>query len=219
MHTRKDELATTQPASNDASLASALPREFYARATLDVARDLLGKTLVHCTPQGLAAGIIVETEGYVAAVDPAAHAYRGLTPRTRVMFGAAGHAYVYRSYGLHSLVNVVTQQEGEAAAVLLRALQPTVGVELMRERRGPTVTERDLCRGPGRLCLALGITLDDNGADFLGPDLWIAETPDFPVDAPIAATPRIGITRATDLPWRFVLDGNPYVSGKGVQRK
>jgi DNA-3-methyladenine glycosylase len=215
-HTRRDELATTQPASNDASLAPALPREFYARATLDVARDLLGKTLVHRTPQGLAAGIIVETEGYVAAVDPAAHAYRGLTPRTSVMFGLAGYAYVYRSYGLHSLVNVVTQQEGEAAAVLLRALQPTVGLELMQERRGSTMAERDLCRGPGRLCLALGITLDDNGADFLGPDLWIAETPDFPADVPIAATPRIGITRATDFPWRFVLAGNPYVSGNRV---
>lgn len=218
MHARTDEQPTntTPLASSDASLAPALPREFYARATLEVARDLLGKTLLHRTPQGITGGVIVETEAYVSAVDPAAHAYRGLTPRTRIMFGPAGHAYVYRSYGLHSLVNVVTQQEGEAAAVLLRALQPTVGLELMRERRGSMVAERDLCRGPGRLTLALGITLADNDADLLGPDLWIAETPDFVADTPIVATPRIGITRATDLPWRFVYAGNPYVSGNRV---
>jgi len=218
MHAQTDALITTTTplASNDASLASALPREFYARATLDVARELLGKTLLRRSSEGIAGGIIVETEAYVSAVDPAAHAYRGLTPRTRIMFGPAGHAYLYRSYGLHSLVNVVTQQEGEAAAVLLRALQPTVGLELMRERRGLAMAERDLCRGPGRLTLALGIALADNDADLLGPDLWIAETPDFVANAPIVTTPRIGITRATELPWRFVYAGNPYVSGNRV---
>lgn len=218
MHAQPDALTTitTPPASNDELLAMALPRAFYARATLDVARDLLGKTLLRRTPLGVAGGVIVETEAYVSAVDPAAHAYRGLTPRTRIMFGPPGHAYVYRSYGLHSLVNVVTQQEGEAAAVLLRALQPTVGLELMRERRGLAMADRDLCRGPGRLTIALGITLEDNDADLLGADLWIAETPNFVADAPIVATPRIGITRATDLPWRFVYAGNPYVSGNRV---
>jgi DNA-3-methyladenine glycosylase len=216
LHTRKDQLTTTPLASDDESLAQTLPREFYARATLVVARDLIGKTLVHRTPKGIAGGIIVETEGYVAAIDPAAHAYRGRTPRTRTMFGPPGHAYVYRSYGLHALLNVVTQPEGEAAAVLLRALQPALGLDLLRARRGATVPERDLCRGPGRLSLALDITLDDNGADLLGDDLWIAETPDFPADAPIATTPRIGITRATDWPWRFVLTGNRYVSGRRV---
>ncbi|HEV8194591.1 MAG TPA: DNA-3-methyladenine glycosylase [Ktedonobacterales bacterium] len=211
MHARTDALT-----SRDESLTRALPREFYARATLEVARELLGKTLVRRTPQGITGGIIVETEGYVAAIDPAAHAYRGRTARTRTMFGPPGHAYVYRSYGLHSLLNVVVQPEGEAAAVLLRALQPTMALDLMQGRRGPAVTECDLCRGPGRLCLALDITLDDNGADLLGPNLWIAETPDFPADAPVATTPRIGITRATEWPWRFVLAGNRYVSGNAV---
>ncbi len=217
MHGRTDELATTPPAGIDESRLPPLSRDFYARPTLEVARDLLGKTLLRRTPDGLAGGIIVETEAYVSAVDPAAHAYRGLTPRTRTMFGPPGHAYVYFSYGMHSLLNVVTQPEGEAAAVLLRALQPTIGLDVMRARRGPAVAERDLCRGPGRLALALAITLDDNDADLLGDTLWIAETPGFPADVPIATTPRIGITRATDWPWRFVLAGNPYVSGRVVK--
>ncbi len=217
MHGRTGELAATPPAGIDESRLPPLPRDFYARPTLEVARDLLGKTLLRRTPDGLAGGIIVEAEAYVSAVDPAAHAYRGKTPRTRTMFGPPGHAYVYFSYGMHSLLNVVTQPEGEAAAVLLRALQPTIGLDLMRARRGPAVAERDLCRGPGRLAMALAITLDDNDADLLGDTLWIAETPGFPPDAPIATTPRIGITRATDWPWRFVLAGNPYVSGRVVK--
>jgi len=194
-----------------------LPRAFYERPTLAVARDLLGKTLWHRTEAGVTAGVIVETEAYIGAIDPAAHAYRGLTARNRVMFGPPGHAYVYRSYGIHAIFNVVTEPEGQAAAVLIRALQPTHGYDLMRARRGVGVSERELLRGPGRLCQGMGITLDENGMDLLGPSLWIGHTPDFSADATVVATPRIGISQATDLLWRFVLGGNPYVSGRIVR--
>ncbi len=189
-----------------------LPRTFYARPTLDVARDLIGKTLVRTTEVGTVAGIIVETEAYVAANDPAAHGYGGRTPRTRSMFGPPGHAYIYVSYGMHHCLNVVTERDGEAAAVLIRALEPTDGIPLMRARRGATISDRDLCRGPGRICQALALTLADDGADLLGPGLWITETVDFPADTPTVATPRIGITRAADRLWRFVIPGNRYVS-------
>lgn len=194
-----------------------LPRDFYARPTLEVARDLIGKTLLRVAPEGTAGGVIVETEAYIAAVDPAAHAYRGQTRRNRSMFGPPGHAYVYVSYGMHHCLNVVTEREGEAVAVLIRAIEPTLGIELMRARRGTHIPDRDLCRGPGRLCQALALTLADDGADLLGPDLWIAATPGVSSSPPIAATPRVGITRAADWPWRFVLLNSPYVSGKRVR--
>jgi DNA-3-methyladenine glycosylase len=190
-----------------------LTRQFYARPTLEVARDLIGKTLVRASAEGIAAGIIVETEAYIASLDPAAHGYGGWTPRTRSMFGPPGHAYVYVSYGMHHCLNVVTEREGEAAAVLIRALEPTEGIPLMRARRGEAIADRDLCRGPGRLCQALALTLADDGVDLLGPALWIAETPGFPPDTSIAVTPRIGISRAADWPWRFIIPGNRYVSG------
>lgn len=194
-----------------------LPRDFYARPTLAVARGLVGKTLVRLTPDGPVAGVVVETEAYVAAIDPAAHAYRGQTPRNRSMFGPPGHAYVYVSYGMHHCLNVVTEREGQAAAVLIRAVEPTFGVALMRARRGPRIGDLDLCRGPGRLCQAFALTLADDGVDLLGPSLWLSNTPDFPADTPVAATPRIGITRAADWPWRFVIPGNPFVSGRRVR--
>jgi DNA-3-methyladenine glycosylase len=190
-----------------------LPHDFYARPTLDVARDLVGKTLWRRTGEGVMAGIIVETEGYIAAIDPAAHAYRGQTARNRVMFGPPGYAYVYFTYGMYHCLNAVTQAEGEAAAVLVRAIEPTHGQGLRRARRGESVPDRDLCRGPGRLCIALGLTVADNGSDLLGPLLWITETPGWSADTQILATPRIGISQAADFPWRFLLSGNPYVSG------
>ncbi len=193
-----------------------LPRAFYARPTLEVARELIGKTLLRRTPEGLAGGVIVETEAYVAAIDPAAHAYRGKTKRNQTMFGPPGHAYVYFTYGMHYCVNVVTQAEGEAAAVLIRAIKPRVGIALMRARRGPRIADRDLARGPGRLCQALALTTADDGADLLGDALWIGETPGLAADAlTIATTPRIGITQAADWPWRFVVVGSRYVSGRG----
>src|SRR5690242_9703710 len=156
----------------------ALPPAFYARPTLEVARALLGKTLARRTDAGVAAGVIVEVEAYIAAVDAAAHGYGGPTPRTRSMFGPPGRAYVYRSYGMHFCLNVVTEPEGQAAAVLIRALAPSRGLDLMRARRGTAISDRDLCRGPGRLCQALALTLADDSASLSGPDLWIAETPD-----------------------------------------
>jgi DNA-3-methyladenine glycosylase len=191
-----------------------LPHAFYARPTLDVARDLVGKTLCRQTAAGLTAGIIVETEAYIAAIDPAAHGYKGKTPRNAAMFGPPGHAYIYVSYGMHHCLNVVTEGEGVAAAVLLRALEPTVGLDLMRTRRGPRIGDRDLARGPGRLCAALALTLAENGADLCGDALWIAETPGFPTDVSIVRTPRIGINQAADWLWRFAVAGSPWVSGR-----
>ncbi|HEX9039367.1 MAG TPA: DNA-3-methyladenine glycosylase [Ktedonobacterales bacterium] len=200
-----------------------LPRAYYARPTLEVARDLLGKTLWRRTADGLVGGLIVETEAYVAAVDPAAHAYRGKTPRNASMFAPPGTAYVYRSYGIHYCLNVVTEDEGVAAAVLLRAIHPTTGLELMRARRGPATPDRDLARGPGRLCQALALTNADDGASLLGSDLWISATRTAALTAllppvfRVAATPRIGITQATDWPWRFVIAGDPFVSARAVR--
>lgn len=193
-----------------------LPRAFYDRPTLDVARDLIGKTLLRRTVDGLAGGVIVETEAYVAAIDPAAHAYRGKTPRNASMFAAPGTAYIYRSYGIHSCLNVVTEAEGQAAAVLLRAIRPTIGLNLMRARRGPAISDRDLARGPGRLCQALALTTADDGVDLLGAALTITDTPGAERLA-VAATTRVGITRAADWLWRFVAAGDPYVSARGVR--
>ncbi|HEY8325046.1 MAG: DNA-3-methyladenine glycosylase [Ktedonobacterales bacterium] len=194
-----------------------LPRAFYDRPTLEVARELIGKTLLRRTGEGVAGGLIVETEAYVSAIDPSAHGFRGQTPRNRSMFGEPGHAYVYRSYGIHFCLNVVTEGEGVAAAVLIRAIRPLVGVELMRARRGERIAERDLARGPGRLCQALALTLADDGADLLGPSLWLAETPAMEAALPIAATPRVGIAQAAEWPWRFVVAGDPFVSARGVK--
>jgi DNA-3-methyladenine glycosylase len=202
----------TQPLPCDGSVR--LPRAFYERPTLDVARDLIGKTLYRMSPEGMTAGVIVETEAYVAAIDPSAHGYRGKTQRNAAMFGPPGHAYVYFTYGMHFCLNVVTEAEDVAAAVLVRALEPVVGIEIMRRRRGQRIADRDLARGPGRLCAAMAIDNADNGQDLGGQALWIAETPGFPADAPVLATPRIGITQAADWPWRFVLAGSEWVSGR-----
>jgi len=193
-----------------------LTHAFYARPTLDVARDLIGKTLYRQTHEGMTAGVIVETEAYVAAIDPSAHGYRGKTPRNAVMFGPPGRAYVYFTYGMHFCLNVVTEEDGIAAAVLLRALEPTVGMSLMRARRGERIADRDLARGPGRLCAAMALTVAANGLDLYGDTLWLTETPGFPPDAPVVATPRIGITQAADWPWRFVLAESRWVSGRIV---
>jgi DNA-3-methyladenine glycosylase len=195
-----------------------LPRTFYERPSVEVAHDLLGKTLWRRTEIGLTGGIIVETEAYDGANDPASHAWRGQTQRNAVMFGPPGYAYVYFTYGMHYCMNAVTGPVGQASAVLLRALQPIVGLELMRERRGEHIPDRDLARGPGRLCQALGITTADDGTDLAGDALWISETADAH-DLLIAATPRIGITRAADRPWRFVVCDNRYVSGRPVRSR
>ena len=178
--------------------------DFFDRSVHDVARELIGCTLLY---EGRG-GIIVETESYDAD-DPACHAYVGLTERTRVLFGPPGRAYVYLSYGIHSLLNAVAEPEGEAAAVLIRALEPTHGVEEMRARRGGK-PDADLCSGPGKLTEALGVDLGDNEADLCqDPFLMTAPAGDPPQ---VVASPRIGITKAVDRPWRFSAADNSYVS-------
>jgi len=180
-----------------------LPPEFYARPVLTVAPELVGCTVVH----GETAGVIVETEAYHEE-EPACHAYVGLTARTRVIFGAPGHAYIYRSYGIHALLNAVCEPEGVGAAVLIRALAPAAGIELMRERRG-VKRETDLCSGPGRLTQALGIELDLNGIELDGEIAILPREGPAPV---VLSTPRIGISKAVELPWRFSAAGNRNVS-------
>jgi DNA-3-methyladenine glycosylase len=182
-----------------------LERAFFARSVHDVAADLVGCELIF---DGVG-GVIVETESYDAS-DPACHAYGGPTPRNEVLFGAPGHAYVYFSYGIHSLLNAVAEPEGEAAAVLIRALQPIHGLEEMRERRGGR-PDLDLCSGPGKLTEALGIGLDSNGADLASdPFLLMPREPGWAEE--IVTGPRVGITKATERPWRFSLADSPFVS-------
>ena len=181
-----------------------MTRAFYDRGVVDVARDLVGCVLRH----GASAGVIVETEAYHES-EPACHAHVGLTARTHILFGPPARAYVYRSYGIHALFNAVCEDEGVGAAVLIRALEPLDGIELMRERRGLTRVE-DLCSGPGKLTQALDIELGLNASDLLGGPIAIeprlAEPPE------LVSGGRIGITKAAELPWRFSAAGSPFVS-------
>ena len=181
-------------------------RSFYDRGVVDVARDLVGCVLRH----GEAAGAIVETEAY-HETEPACHAFVGLTPRTQILFGPPARAYVYRSYGIHALFNAVCEDEGVGAAVLIRALEPLEGLGVMRARRGLERPE-DLCSGPGKLTQALDIELHHNGSDLLGGPIAI-EPPRPGWEAPeLLVGPRIGITKAAELPWRFCAAGSRSVS-------
>jgi DNA-3-methyladenine glycosylase len=182
-----------------------LGASFFARSVHEVARNLIG---CHLSYDGCG-GTIVETESYERD-DPACHAYVGLTKRTAPLFGPPGRAYVYLSYGIHSLLNAVAEPEGEAAAVLIRALEPTEGLDAMRARRGER-PDGDLCSGPGKLTDALGIGLGDNGAD-LSADPFLVLPRQLGWSGEILTTPRVGITKAVDRPWRFSLAGNPFVS-------
>lgn len=226
-----------------------LPRSFYDRPTLAVAADLLGKVLVHRSPDGVTAGVIVEAEAYIGEDDPACHAAPGRTQRNQPLYGKPGYAYVYLNYGVHSLVNAVTEPEGHPAAVLLRALEPLEGLGLMRARRhmgrglrrahrldgprgddGPTscrsgrsgpgheapLRDHELCRGPGNLSRAMGITLADNRADLCGDRLFIVDR-GIRIAA-VAWSPRIGIAVGTERPWRCHANGSPAVSGRAAQR-
>jgi DNA-3-methyladenine glycosylase len=199
-----------------------LPREFYDRPTLDVARDLIGQVLVHNRRGVRTSGVIVEVEAYIGESDPACHAAPGPTRRNALLYGPAGYAYVYLNYGIHSLVNVVTEADGSPAAVLIRALDPREGLAIMRRRRGramkgrplrPTrrLTDHELCRGPGNLTMAMGITLAENGCDLLGDQLFI-ERGDGPGQR-LLWGPRIGIAVGTERPWRVYSAGNLSVSG------
>jgi DNA-3-methyladenine glycosylase len=181
---------------------AALPRAFFARDVVAVARDLIGVTLL---VDGVG-GRIVETEAYDHE-DPASHSFAGRTARNAAMFGPPGHAYVYRSYGIHACLNFVAGRQ-PGSAVLIRALEPTTGLEAMAERRG-LADPRLLCSGPGRLTQALGLSLAENGLPLDAPPFRL-EPRD--IDAPIVAGPRIGITRAAATPWRFGLEGSRYLS-------
>jgi len=191
-----------------------LPRSFYTRATLAVVEELLGKVLVHRTPAGTTAGMIVEAEAYIGEDDPACHAAPGPTARNAPLYGPPGHAYVYLNYGVHYLVNAVTEAEGRPAAVLLRALHPVEGLPLMRKRRAPGgghIDDADLCRGPGNLTRALGITLAENELDLVSSRLAIEDRGHAP--GPVAWGPRIGIRVGVEKPWRCWIAGHPSVSG------
>jgi DNA-3-methyladenine glycosylase len=185
-----------------------LKRTFYERPTAEVARALLGKVLVH----GPAAGIIVETEAYPGRDDLASHSARGITARTRVIFGEPGHAYVYLIYGMYQCLNLVAEPAGMPGCVLIRALQPVAGIELMRERRPAAGKLEDLARGPGRLTMAMGITRGHYGADVTRGSLVVRE-PAEPCALEIEVTPRVGIRICAERPLRFILRGNRFVSG------
>ncbi len=212
------------------SSTEALGSEFYDRPVVEVAEALIGCTVSFATPgRSPIGGVIVETEAYHES-EPACHAFVGLTPRTETLFGAPGRAYVYRSYGIHVLLNAVCEPEGVGAAVLIRALEPLVGVEEMRARReanggpmspnrkssdlrsaGRYLSETDLCSGPGKLTQALGIRLSENGGDLRTGPITICAPADG-WERPVVAGERVGITKAVELRWRFCVVGNRHVS-------
>jgi DNA-3-methyladenine glycosylase len=185
-----------------------LPRSFFARSTLAVAKDLLGHFLVHETPHGVLIGRLVEVEAYHGPTDPASHAYR-MTPRSLIMWGPPGTAYVYFTYGNHYCMNVVTEPDGTAGAVLFRAVEPVAGVDIMRTRRH-VGEDRLLTSGPGRLTQAMGIGRSHNGADLTRPPLYLARGRGGPV--PVRTSPRIGVRVATNRWWRFYIPTSRYVS-------
>ena len=197
-----------------------LPVDFYARPTLDVARDLIGKVLVCRSKPGATAGCIVEVEAYIGEDDPACHAAVGRTTRNAPLYGPPGLAYVYLNYGLHDMMNAVTEEEGHPSAVLIRALEPLEGLPLMRRRRSrapwrkgkPPVADHELCRGPGNLTRALGITLADNLRPLTRGPLTIQDRGIAAGD--VAWDSRIGIRVGTDRPWRATVAGHRSVSGR-----
>jgi DNA-3-methyladenine glycosylase len=187
---------------------SRLTRRFYSRPTLDVAPALLGRLLVHESAEGRTAGRIVEVEAYCGRQDPGSHAYRGSTPRNEVMFGPPGHLYVYFTYGMHYCSNVVCENEGVAGAVLLRAVEPVEGIDLMAARRG-SEDPRNLARGPARLCQAFGIERALNGADLAGGPVWVEGRPRL--RGALRTSTRIGVREGSDVDWRFYEEG-PWAS-------
>jgi DNA-3-methyladenine glycosylase len=195
-----------------------LSRDFYARDTLSVARDLLGCSLVHEGPEGRVKGRIVEVEAYEGEDDPACHASAGLTPRTEPLYGPPGRAYVYLIYGMHHCLNAVTRPRGRPSAVLIRALEPEEGLELMRRpqgRAGNGRAHRDLANGPGKLCRSFGLSLEHNRLDLTGRRLWIEAG--RPVER-VAWTPRVGIRVGTERLWRAFDTDSECVSRTALNR-
>ena len=191
-------------------IENVLPVSFYSRDTRTVARKLLGHILINCNSEGMTSGIIVETEAYLQN-DPACHAARGMTKRNQAMFGPPGCAYIYLIYGMYHCFNVVTREQGIGEAVLIRALEPVRGIELMKKRRGrDKLTE--LCSGPARLVQAMGINKSQNGRDLTGNELFICAAGEGGHE--IVNTTRIGISEGKELPLRFYIAGNPNVSKK-----
>lgn len=191
-----------------------LPRSFYLRSTIIVAKDLLGKYLVRRLRGKRLVGRIVEVEAYLGEKDPASHAYRGRTKRNEVMFWKGGHLYVYFTYGMHFCSNVVTEDEGKARAVLIRAVEPMEEIALMKKNRGFAADRGDkqsLSNGPAKLCEALGIERAENGTDLLGDEIYIASADKLSTSRILAST-RIGIKAATNKKWRFSIKGNTFVS-------
>jgi DNA-3-methyladenine glycosylase len=193
--------------------AAVLSPDFFVGDARDVARALIGKLFVRSDGR---AARLVEVEAYLGLDDPGSHAYRGPTPRTRIMFGPPGRLYVYFSYGVHWCANVVCGPDGTPSAVLLRAAQPVAGIPAMRAARWHgqrKLRERDLCRGPGRLCEAFGVTGDDNGVDLTKLDSLVYLADDGAGSGgTVIATLRVGLTRGASSPWRYILEGSPWVS-------
>jgi DNA-3-methyladenine glycosylase len=192
-----------------------LSREFYAQPVLVVARQCIGRVLVHRTPEGETAGRIVEAEAYRGPLDLAAHSARGLTKRTTAMFGPPGHAYVFRLYGISWAMNLVVASEGKPHAVLIRALEPIRGLELMSRRRGKPIDSRELTNGPGKLTDAMAIDGADYGRDLCGDVLFLEDEDETIARGKIGRSPRINVDYAGEwasLPWRFYERGNRYVS-------
>ena len=184
-----------------------LPRRFYSRPTVEVAKDLLGKVLKH----GPTSGVIVETEAYLGADDLAAHSSRGITDRTRVIFGEPGHAYVYLIYGMYECLNLVAEPHGKPGCVLIRAVEPLEGTDVMHSRRRAARNLHQLASGPGKLTLALAITRKHNGVDVTRGPITV-HTPEVETPIDIVTTPRVGITHCADWPLRFYIRGNAFVS-------
>ena len=199
------------PRARRSRLGAPLPVRFYDRPTELVSRELLGAVLECTTLEGVTRGRIVETEAYLGPDDPACHAAAGLTPRTTHLFGPPGMAYVYLIYGMYQCFNAVTRERGHGAAVLVRAVHPTEGIELMRRRRPKAQRDRDLTNGPGKLCLAMGIDGSMNGLSLRsGPIVIRAGEP--VADDAVVVTPRVGITQAADWPLRYLVREDPYLS-------
>ena len=213
------------PAASEEIVAHKLIRAFYDRPTLDVVRDLIGKVLVHHRRGVRTSGVIIEAEAYIGESDPACHAAPGPTARNAPLYGTPGYAYVYLNYGIHHLVNVVTEAAGRPAAVLIRALDPLDGIDVMRARRARavrrrqvrgarTLTDENLCRGPGNLTVAMGITLAENRVDLMGDRLFVEDRRTGV--GPVAWGPRIGLNVGTEHAWRVHVVGHRGVSGPSM---